>query len=241
MVLDDGKHPAVRQPMASSQLAKWSRLSPLLLAAALAGCGGSGSKIQATPQGVFYSDWIGNLFQVLDGRLVRVKPDDSSTAAPRTLTFTESIPDVADGPFPALVSGSLKIGHGFRRYKIDLVLTGANGKNPTVAEQQKFISDLVEGNGRLRAVVLNFIDADGFLASDDKAISITSDGWTRVSNPSGGGFTRLTYLSREPSGGTADAEIQTIAVKWNSLDKPTPAPVVAPYPTPDPPSSPPNP
>jgi len=196
---------------------RWAAILPVTLA--LASCGNNSYKVQATSQGVFYTDWFGHIYQITDGKISKLEVTTKVNDTLRSLPISETIPDVSDQGFPAVVSGTMKVGNGFHRIKLTLFL-GPDGKRlPTTTQQEAFVYEIVHGSGKLKALFLSYMDSDGFLASDDKTIGVPGPQWIRTTDNAG--ISRsLSYSARESSNSAEDREINNIEVRWSSADHP---------------------
>jgi hypothetical protein len=194
----------------------------------LSGCDKEASRLQSTPQGIFYMPWFGGLFEVLNGKLVEIKRAPTESVDVRSIQFSQIIPDVGLGNFPASITGTLKLDGGYRKLKIDVALGSAGNKSPSAEEQANFIQGLRDQTGLLKSITLTFLDKDGFLASDDKDISTSGSGWTGLTGLNNKA-TEFEYTSRDVSDANEDKDIYSINVKWSALEPPTaPTPSIAP-------------
>jgi hypothetical protein len=129
----------------------------------------------------------------------------------KTLKIEQTLPDSAQGSFPVSVTGSVKVGGGYRRFKVNLGLAAAGGKDPSFAERSKFAEDLAKGTERLRAITVLFYDSEGYAAG---SASIPVDHrWTTVVNDAGQAAL-LQYSEREKSDPKDDKEIASVVVQW---------------------------
>ena len=193
-------------------------LGIILSGVLLAGCDSPNSRIQSTNQGVFYTDLIGQLFKIEDGKLIKIYTPRNESNSPREFKISQNITGLDEAGFPVVVSGTLKIEGGFRKYKIEIKLGTLSNKQPNESDNNSFITRLREGNGRLTGIDLAFLDKEGFLAGDDKEITVPGGGWTTTTDEKGN-YISLAYLSREPSNSKDDDDISTISVKWSSIAK----------------------
>jgi hypothetical protein len=186
--------------------------------------------MEATAQGVYYKTLMGRLYRVEGDKLVLIS--EPAKVDPRSLAFSMVIPASETGTgFPAKVEGSLRLQGDAAKIRLQLSLAPVGQKQPSVEDQDRFISDLGDGSGRLKAVILSFTDKDGYVAASQRTAP-TGSGWTSITDDNGR-LNSAVWNTREEIDPMQAAEIATVVVGWSSTAPPQ-APPVLPTPTPAP-------
>ena len=154
------------------------------------------SPLQSTKEGLFFVGWAGDLFQVVDGKLVKIEKAKRADQAPRSIQIQEAIPDVTNSGFPVLGTGVAKFEAGIQKTKLTLALGPAGERKVTRADTAKFIDGLRDGTERLKGLTLAYYDSEGFVASSEKTAVIPGPEW-RLIVENDGNLSSYEYQSRE--------------------------------------------
>jgi hypothetical protein len=199
--------------------------------------------MEATKDGVYYRNWMGRLYLLNGAEMTLVR--EASSSATRTIVISQTIPaaDIEAG-YPAQVSGSLKFDQGFEKARLSIQLASDGRRQPSPADQARFAEAAADGTERLKAITLNFHDADGFVAGAPITIPLGEGNWSRTVDEKGLS-SRVTWSVKQPADADAAKSASTIEVEWSvprGFTPPVPStpPSVAPPSPTDAPTAPPT-
>jgi hypothetical protein len=161
------------------------------------------------------------VFQIVDRALVPVSLS-TAEAEPRTIAFSETLPDTTHSGFPVLVTGTVKVVRDIRKTGILLTLAPDGQRKPTVEDQRRFADGLAAGTERLKVITIHLYDADGYMAGDPVYLPLSNQPWNRVVDEKGM-TTAYEYKARQKADADENADIKTVSVGWSAIEKrPTP-------------------